>query len=98
MDYDRAANARSISMDDIRNYYARLTDIPALNAGMPAKGVYRSFAEFRQNKPSDTAFEIKFEALADHLYVKDKNGNLTLERKVWGVSDGKNAYIRVNVR
>jgi len=96
MDYEHAANARSITEADIKAYYERLNNIPALTANKIAKGVYRSFEEFKQNRPSDTAFEIKFESLADHLYVKDKNGNQYLDRKVWGVSDGETVYIRLN--
>jgi hypothetical protein len=93
VDYIRAQN-RSIQKEEIEKYYAGMYSIPVLNT-RPAKGVYRTFEEFKQNRPSDTAFEIKFEPLADHLYVKDKNGNQYLERNVWGICDGENVFIKV---
>jgi hypothetical protein len=93
MDYERAANARSITKEEIEQYYGRLHDLPSLTANSIAKGVFRTFEEFKQNRPSDTAFELKFELLADQLYVKDKNGALQFERKVWGICDGQNVFI-----
>lgn len=93
VDYARA-NARNITEAEIRDYYKRMNNVPVLTS-RPAKGVYRTFAEFRQNQPSDTSFEIKFEALADHLYVKDKNGNEYLERNVWGICDGQTLFIKL---
>lgn len=94
-DYARAA-LRNLAKEQVDEYYARLHTTPIMNAERPAKGVYRTFEEFRQNRPSDTAFEVRFEALVDHLYIKDKNGNVYLERNVWGICDGQRLFIKIN--
>jgi hypothetical protein len=94
-DYARAG-LRNVAKEEVHEYYARLHATPIINAERPVKGVYRTFEEFRQNRPSDTAFEVKFEALVDHLYIKDKNGNAYLERNVWGICDGQRLFIKIN--
>lgn len=94
VNYTAVLQSRKISPAELEKYYAQLTDMPALTTGKIAKGVFNTFQEFKNNQPSDTAFEIRFEALADMLYVKDANGQFYLKRNVWGFSDGEKAYIR----
>lgn len=96
IDYVRAASARTITQEQLDEYYAQAYNIPALTAPQIPKGVYKTFAEFKTGQPSDTSFEIKFEALSDHLYLRDKSGYQYLERNVWGISDGKNVFIKLN--
>jgi hypothetical protein len=61
----------------------------------PLKGVYLSFDEFKNNQPSYTTFEVKFESIADIIYVREADGRLYPKKNVWGFSDGKTAYIRM---
>lgn len=62
--------------------------VPALEAAFPKKGVYQNFQEFQNNAPS-----------LDQEVSMDKNGKFFYNasgkkvEKVWGYSDGKNAYI-----
>ena len=84
---------RKISQESLNEYYEQLYTARGMKNVKPSKGVYETFADFKQNRPSDTAYTIKFESLADFLYVKDKNGAEYVKRKVWGFSDGEKVFI-----
>ena len=61
----------------------------------PLKGVYLSFNDFKQNKPAYTDFEIRFEAVADVVYVKESDGQYYPKKNMWGISDGDKVFIRM---
>lgn len=61
------------------------------------RGVYLSFEEFRNNRPSYKEFDIKFEKLTDILYVKESDGKFYVKRNVWGFYNGKNLFIRMGL-
>lgn len=94
VNYTQVFASRQYALADINRHYEQLLQAPVLNAVHVAKGVYESFEDFRQNKPSDTAFRLKLEPIADLLYVKDKHGNEQVKRNVWAISDGDHLYIR----
>jgi len=61
----------------------------------PTKGVYLSFDEFKSGHPSCTDYEVRFESLADIIYVKEADGVVYPKRNVWGFSDGETVFIRM---
>jgi hypothetical protein len=61
----------------------------------PQRGVYLSFNDFKHNKPVYTDFEIRFEAVADVVYVKDTDGQYYPKKNIWAISDGDKVFIRM---
>ena len=90
-------NKRKISLEQLNNYYAQRWDKPILKQPEFERGVYLSFAEFLNNKPSISHFVVKKDKLADVIYipVSGRAGDeLTAVREVWGYCDGKNLFIK----
>ena len=83
---------RKISPEAINQYYDQSKSFP-VNTQV-SKGVFETFADFKQNKPSHTSFDIRFESMADMLYVKDEKGQEYVNRTAWGFSDGERVFIR----
>ena len=74
-------------------YTTRLISKP-FNAQPLKKGIFLSFEQFKKNETVDLNFEIRL--VKDQpatLFLVDSKGNYALERKVWGVFDGKDSYI-----
>jgi hypothetical protein len=67
--------------------------LPILKDSILHKGVYRSFAEFKNNKPSIENFEIGKGNFTDELYVADNHETYPLQ-DFWGYCDGKNLFVR----
>ena len=59
----------------------------------PAKGVYKTFSDFINNKPLDIEYSIEKTGKADFLYVKDGKNRETLRTDFWGYCDGKDFFI-----
>ncbi|AXY75166.1 hypothetical protein D3H65_14780 [Paraflavitalea soli] len=78
------------SVDAFNNLAVATTAFPK-----PAKGVYVSFDEFKNGRPSCTDYEVRFESLADIIYVKAPDGVVYPKRNVWGFSDGETVFIRM---
>jgi hypothetical protein len=91
---NRFAGKKEFSREAIYNQYKQLFNYPVFTDVAPNKGVYKSFDEFKANKPYLTNFVMrKNEKEPPSLYIIDEKGNETFTRKVWGVSDGENIYI-----
>jgi hypothetical protein len=83
-------------LEEAQNY-------PICTAEFPAKGIYGSFKEFRNNQPGVTGgFTLKSEPRGGKdwrgttevtPYVANANGTPKPVRKVWGFSDGSTAYV-----
>ncbi|HEY0680411.1 MAG TPA: hypothetical protein VGD17_19145 [Chitinophagaceae bacterium] len=94
IDYQTIPGARQITSEQLNNYYSQFNAYPILQAATIGKGVFESFMDFRNNRVSDTNFEVRFESMSDILYVKDQNGQFYVKRNVWGFSNGENVFIR----
>jgi hypothetical protein len=77
------------------NAYNKQPALPIFQVPVPEKGIYCSFQEFKYNQPCHKEFLIRFEAAVDIIYVKGADGNLFVKRDIWGLSDGKNVFIRM---
>lgn len=74
-------------------------DWPVLQVGAPARGLYRSFQEFRYQRPDTTCgFSIKTVGRdPDSPWVKVKpEKGCVLPEDCWGISDGKEAYFNMD--
>ncbi len=68
---------------------------PVLESGAPARGLYRTFRQFRHQMPDTvTQFTVKTKATGDGRLVKLKpaKGGESAET-YWGFSDGEHAYV-----
>jgi hypothetical protein len=79
------------------------SSFPIMGIAQPKKGLYMNFSEFRNNNPSIKNIEIQsnpndstfrlFYFNDDGLGSAEKK-EITPETKIWGFSDGQNAYIK----
>ncbi|HMH22878.1 MAG TPA: hypothetical protein VK563_13925 [Puia sp.] len=84
---------RRLAMDDIRSFNQSRFNGPIFSSPSLTPGVYSSFADFRNNSPSITSFEIKNDK--DHmlLYLKEADGQSYYSHNAWGYCDGTNVFI-----
>lgn len=85
-------SARKLSLDDIVARNRKEATVPVLIETVYKKGVYKTFEEFKLNKPSITEFEFKKGHFGDMLYVKEGDKEFP-DRTAWGFCDGKNLFI-----
>jgi hypothetical protein len=85
---------KKFTVETILKEYSKRFDYPINTTSAPIKGVYSSFAEFKNNKPSIENFAVRpNENEPPSLYLVDDKGNETFTRNAWGVCDGKDMYI-----
>ena len=61
------------------------------------KGVYASFEEFKNNRPTIFDYEVKQEDnFLMSLHLKDEQGTAYYSRKMWGYCDGKELYVMMD--
>jgi hypothetical protein len=61
------------------------------------RGVYMSFAKFKNNQPTYKDYELSIDKATNVLRIKNEEGNWIPCPKAWGFSDGKNCYIRLGL-
>jgi len=88
------ANKRKFTRAELVKYYADKLDKPILKDTQYRRGVYQTFSEFLNNRPSISNFVVKKDDLADVLYVSEKGQETTPIRNVWGYCDGRNLFIK----
>lgn len=85
---------KKVSLIHLTRYYNERINIEILKDTVYKKGIYKSFNEFKSNKPSITDYEIEFGKTEDMIYEKNKNGSVISARDIWGFCDGTTIYIR----
>ncbi len=91
--FDKVMQKRSLDLAAVDAFNNLTVATPAFPK--PTKGVYVSYDEFKSGRPSCTDFEVRFESLADIIYVKEADGDIYPKRNVWGFSDGETVFIRM---
>jgi len=86
----------AMSFTAINQYYEDQFRHPVMEDSIMRKGVYLSFEEFKNNKPSIAEFSVRKGKETDELYIKDAGGKDIIDRDLWGYCDGKNYYIRAD--
>lgn len=79
--------------EDVDLFSTQQHKIPILATKFYKKGVYMSYDEFKNNKPSVPHYEVRSGKLGDMLIIKDMNGVTYPIRKIWRFCDGKKIYI-----
>lgn len=82
-----------IDREEIRYFNRSRFDIPILDSGTLARGVYTSFQEFRNNAPSIHDFEVRPENGYLALYLRNGDGTSYYTHNVWGYCNGKQVFI-----
>jgi hypothetical protein len=80
-----------IGLEDIRRFNATRFNAP-IDDDRPARGVYATFEEFRNNSPSIQDFEVRLEHHERVLYIRE-SGNTYYDHEAWGYCDGKDIYV-----
>lgn len=93
---DVLAKKRRLSWTEVHNHYDERFKLTILLDGAIKKGVFKTFDDFRQNKPSETNFRFVNGRVTDELYVGDK-GNEDIITEYWGFYDGKDLYIQTGL-
>lgn len=85
-------DGKKMSLQEIMLYSKSRFDIPILSTETYNKGVYKTFDEFKMNKPSLVNYEIREDKLTKTIFLKDSHGEYPL-RESWGYCDGTNLFI-----
>jgi hypothetical protein len=84
-------SSRRVGLEDIRRFNASRFNTP-IGDDHPARGVYATFEEFRNNSPSIQNFEVRLEHHERVLYIRE-SGNTYYDHEAWGYCDGKDIYV-----
>lgn len=85
-------SGRKLSWQNINDYNVSRFNLPILSKPMQ-KGIYRSFEDFKNNKPSSIEFSVDKNKTGDYLYVKNEKGEDILFTDLWGYCDGQDMFI-----
>ncbi len=85
---------KKFSYTELLQYYARQKNWAVLTDTILHRGVYRSYNDFKNNRPAYSDFETGKNGLADMLYVKDSTGLQYPVNKIWGYCTGEAIFIR----
>lgn len=81
-----------LSRHYIDSFNTARMNLPAITDTLK-KGLYLTYEDFRQNKPSPREFTVSKSKKGDFLYVKNSQGEDLLFTDLWGYCDGKDRYI-----
>jgi hypothetical protein len=82
------------SLADVAAYYQKRTDLPILRDTITRRGIFRTFQDFKNNRPSEEKFKIRRSKLTDELYVVNGNEE-SLLIDFFGACDESGLYIKV---
>ena len=83
---------KKLKWENVQSFNRERSGAPILNTPLQ-KGLYMTFADFRNNKPVQKEFTVETGKKGDFLYVKNEKGEDVLITGLWGYSDGNNCYI-----
>jgi hypothetical protein len=91
----QVSGRKKFTYTELNEYYDQNLRQPILNDTFLRKGVYRTFEEFKQNRPYYTNFEVTKVKPETILYLTDDKGSVPTTSE-WGYCDGKNIYIKTD--
>jgi hypothetical protein len=89
----REGRGRQLHLEDILQFNQSRFETPITGNIALTPGVYTSFEECRNNKPSLQHFEIRMENNYRLLYISESGGSTYYSHEAWGCCDGKNIYM-----
>lgn len=89
LQFNIAGNAQSFTRSEMENGVRQRLSLPILNEKLK-KGVYHTFKDFLQNRPTDTAFRTAVTDNGDILFI-DSTNHVFTSKNAWAISDGQTA-------
>jgi hypothetical protein len=89
----KMGGGRKLKWDDILQFNASRSEAPISHSAALTKGVYKDFAEFKNNAPSISDFEVKKEKNEMILYLKEAGDQSYYTHNAWGYCDGNNVFV-----
>ena len=86
-------NRRKLTWDEIKRHNEDSYDLPVLKDTSLRRGVYATFEEFKNNKPSIKDFEVRNDKKTDVLYFREPDGKEFIKMDIWGYCDGHKIFI-----
>ena len=93
VDLKVVTNRKSRTREEIDKY--NLSVLYPSSDQLPDKGVYCTFADFKNRKPCYREFEVDSRKLADVIHIKGPDGKTFVKRDLWGYCDGKSVFIKM---
>src|SRR5258706_5616319 len=84
---------KKFSTDDIKQNYQKRFEIPILSMNRVSRGIYLSFDDFKNDKPSYPRFKFKISKYSADVTV-GQNGKEIILTDYWGFFDGADYYIK----
>jgi len=92
---EKVTRRNHLPRNGMSSYYADEQQTAISHLAIPAKGVYLTIEQFKNNRPAHTDYEISFDKTADIMRVKEADGNYAIITKDWGFCDGEQCFIRL---
>ena len=89
LQFNITPKTQSFTRSEMENAIRQRLNLPVLKEKIK-KGIYRSFRDFLQNKPSDTAFRTAVTDNGEIVFIDSTNHMLT-SANAWAISDGQTA-------
>ncbi len=85
---------RKLNWEEIKRHNEESFDMLLLKDTSLQRGVYATFEEFKNNRPSQKDFEVRNDKMNDILYIRQPDGKELVTRDNWGYCDGNKSFIR----
>lgn len=70
---------------------------PVIQDSLPAKGVFKSFEDFRNNQPRHRQFTIEFGKTSDQVFIPGEKIADSALIDYWGVCDGDHVFMKIGL-
>lgn len=74
----------------------RRLQFPRFANDLMERGIYRTFADFLNNKPTKHEFTMEFGERSDEVFIME-NGKPVVLTDFWGVCDGQKLFLKIGL-
>jgi hypothetical protein len=96
IELDKIRNRSTLLWKDIEQYNNKRLTYPRYTNDLLVQGIFLTFKDFLNNKPTVKKFVVQSGGITDELYV-EQNGEAVLLEKFWGFCDGQKNYIHMGL-
>jgi hypothetical protein len=91
----KVAGAKKImTAEELEQFNNRRLQFPRFANDPLERGIYRTFADFLNNKPTKREFTMEFGERSDEVFIME-NGKSVVLTDFWGVCDGQKNYLKI---
>jgi len=91
--FARITRREKLRWEEVEEFTHRQSELPILSDSVRRSGVYLSFDEFINNRPSRKKFRIQRDYLTDVIYIEDSAGKENVTRNVWRYSENNQLFV-----